>query len=286
MILNLLTASLYLLPVSAGNTDSVTAPSEPVSWRLLSAVSGSLTGATNWRGAGYRSFSFNGNAVLIYRKSGKHWYRSHSGHWDLGFTRFQDSLWQKHADQLRLQLLWCKDSGSGRHSITVSGRTQLLDSYQYYYDSFKDQTIRQWSGTFMNPAELEAGYGFCWRIPNTGTVNLAIATLRLRNEPHYQNQSSRAYIDYGCSLQALFIRPLGKYSDWYFSGRFFLNGAGRDQIVMDALNRITFKVWKFFQLRLESRVVYEPLFSYRLQYRNEILAGLFFDLGNKEEKKK
>jgi hypothetical protein len=285
MILNLLTAALYLLPAEAGNADSLTA-SEPVSWRLLSAVSGALTNASNWRGSGYESFSFNGNADLLYRKSGKYWFRSHSGHWDLGFTRFQDSLWQKHADQLRFQLLWFKESGSGRHSITVTGRTQLLDSYQYYYDGFSDQTIRQWSGTLLNPAELETGYGFCWRIPETGTVNLAIATLRLRNEPQYSSRSSVVTVDYGCSLQALFIRPLGKYTDWYFSGRFFMNGAGKDQAMLDLLNRITFKVWKFFQLRLESRVMYEPVFSYHLQYRNEILAGLFVEFNNQDDRKR
>jgi hypothetical protein len=256
-------------------------------WRVLTGLSGSVTGANNWRGAEYQSLSFNGYADAVFRNHGSKWTSSHIGHWELGFTRYLDSLWMKHTDLLRFQFMWSKESSVGRTSLSISGRTQLFDSYFYYYDPVQDKTRSQWAGSFFNPADLEAGYGFCKLLGDYGSLNIAFATIRFRHIPamkgmDYSNavaltRKGVVDIDYGCSVQAFVMKNFGKSVDWYFNGKCFLNGAGRNGLNMDLLNRVTLKIWKCFQLRLESRVIYDPLFSYRMQYRNELLAGIFAD---------
>ena len=277
----------WSLPLAAQSQDSSLWSDR----RLLSGLSGSVTGASNWKGAGFQSVAFCGYADAIYRNKGSTWLSQHQAHWELGFTRFKDSLWLKHSDQVRFQLLWSKEGYAGRFSWNVSGRTQLFDSYYFGYDGINEKTTRFRTGTLLNPAELEAGYGFFRLFGTSGSVNLAIATVRLKNEPDLyavQNQagffdtgSGILRIEYGCSAQALCVRPGGKHIDWYFNGRFFFNGAGKNGFNLDLQNRFTLRIWKFFQLQLESRAAYEPLFSTKMQYRNELLAGIFLDLKGK-----
>lgn len=255
-------------------------------YRLMTGISGSLTGATNWMGAGYQNMACNAFADIVYTAGRRKWFTSHAAHWELGFTKFRDSIWMKHSDLLRFQLLWSKESASARHAWTLAGRTQLFDSYYYSYDPAGDKTIRHWAGSLLNPAELEGGYGFVLR-KACGTLNLAIATVRLRHLPAAEQivvsgmaitRRGVVTMDYGCSAQAVILTTFGKTVDWYFNGRFFLNGTGPYNFNTDLLNRFTLKLWKIFQIRLESRLVYEPLFSRKLQYRNELLAGIFYDL--------
>jgi hypothetical protein len=255
-------------------------------YRLMTGLSGSVTGAYQWMGTAFQNIAFNGFGDFLYTSSNGKRFVSHVAHWELGFTKFRDSIWMKHADLLRFQLLWSKESPNARQAISVAGRTQLFDSYYYSYDVVGDRTVRQWAGSFFNPADVEAGYGYLFRIPNYGTLNLAIATVRLRHIPATERPAAGnvaitrrglVILDYGCSAQAVFLRSFGKSFDWYLNGRFFLNGAGPDNFNTDLLNRFTVKLWRIFQFRLESRVVYEPLFFRKMQYRNELLAGIFYD---------
>jgi len=285
-LITVLVVIFCLLSSSKGMTQN-TSDSSSLSMRVLTGASGSITEAVNWNGSAYGSTAFQGYADMIRQGKQTKWNVQHTVHLELGFTRYRDSLWLKHADQFRFQLMWSRSGSSGRHSWNVSGRTQLLSSYLYYYDYNLSATQKKWTGTLLNPAEVETGYGFCFPIKNCGTINLAIATIRLRHVPvleeivtdksTFKTHRGKLSLDYGCGVQLLFLKAMGDHIDWYFTGKMFLNGAGSDNFNSDLLNRLSVKIWKFFQIRLESRAVYEPVFSHKMQFRNELLAGVFVD---------
>lgn len=37
------------------------------------------------------------------------------------------------------------------------------------------------------------------------------------------------------------------------------------------------KLWKYLQLRLDTRLAYNPLFTYDMQFRQEVLLGFFYE---------
>ncbi len=84
-------------------------------------------------------------------------------------------------------------------------------------------------------------------------------------------------MQYGGSVVVAINHPLTDRIDWINSSRFFYNAFDRDHVSMDFMNRFSIKLWKYLQLRIESRAGYDPMMSYNIKFSQEFLLGVFYE---------
>lgn len=256
---------------------------------LYGSLSTSYTASRNWGGQDLRNYAFTGN--LLYRHTLFSTERSHAHQVaaDMGYLKFVDSTWTKHLDRLQVNLLWNSTGRKLNHSYTIVLATQFLPSSILEYDPAEDRMKERPVGGFMNPFSLEAGYGAVWSFWQGSNINFAFATLRFAGSPKATTaptftdastmEGKRAYyfLNYGFSITAAIKQPIGKHVEWINSTRFFGNGLDRDHVNLDVQNMVVVKLWKYLQLRMDTRLAYNPLLNYDLQFRQEVLLGFFFE---------
>ena len=84
-------------------------------------------------------------------------------------------------------------------------------------------------------------------------------------------------VQYGASVIANINKKVSKRVDWINSTRFSMNGLSVDQMNLSMRKRVIVKVWKFLQLRCDTRLTYDPRRSYDLGFSQEILFGIFYE---------
>lgn len=258
--------------------------------QLNGALSSSYTANANWQGQDFQHYAFAGNLVARHQKNGVRWNHQHALLADLSYIKFIDSLWIKNTDRIVFQLLWSEEGARFRHSYAINFNTQLLPSYQYNYDFESRSMNKERTAWGFCPATLEAGYGMTRQFWETSSINLAFATIRMSALPQNTTFDSasdqqlargkRAYytLDYGLLLTTNIQRKLNDRVTWMNASRFFCNAFNRDQVSLDIQNRITFQLWKFLQLRFETRLAYNPLINYHFQFSQEVMLGAGFEL--------
>ena len=86
---------------------------------------------------------------------------------------------------------------------------------------------------------------------------------------------------YGCSLQLILDESFrNKTILLDHQSNIVANSLSAEGIRMDIQNRISFKLFRYLQLRFDTRLLYDPSFSYKMQYRQEVLLGIFYDAGH------
>ena len=88
---------------------------------------------------------------------------------------------------------------------------------------------------------------------------------------------SYAVIEYGLSGQPYLKRNLIQNLEWNCSGKFFANGFQREKAQLDIENKFIYKIWKYFQFKAIMKAAYDPVISTGLQYRSELLMGVFYE---------
>lgn len=203
----------------------------------------------------------------------------------LGYQGIADSIWLKNTDQVRLQLRWTdKVNRKMRHTYSILFQTQWCNTWSYSYGE------RMWRSGILNPALLELNYSFSLDFWKQSRLHLAPAALRIETRPgnvFYRNtketpaisgRHSNLYSRYGFSGQ-LFIDE--SFCDnilvWQNQSTWFVNAINRQEIRFDVLNRLCIRFLKYMQLRIETGLVYQPELSLRVQYRQEVLLGIFYE---------
>lgn len=269
--------------------------SKVVSQKFTGSVASSFTNSQNWKGSTFNSLSValnidfnrmtetkNSNILFVVKT-------------ELGFTKFIDSLWNKHADKLNCNFVWKHKKRKIDHSCEASLTTQLLNSYLYTYDPLVKQTKSEWSGSLLNPATLDVGYGFAYSFWKNSMLNFSFATVRLKTEPIIKSLTlkdnkaigrinrGQVFFDYGISAQALTDKDFTDNFSFHSTARFYMKGFNRESVEMDVSNKLNYKVWKWVQLRADIKMIYDPLISYKMQYRNELLFGVFYESEKKSD---
>ena len=72
-------------------------------------------------------------------------------------------------------------------------------------------------------------------------------------------------------------KTFGERVRWINNTRLFGNGIDRDHVSFDLTNMIVVKLWKYIQLRADTRLNYNPMLSYNMQFRQEVLVGFFYE---------
>ncbi len=258
-------------------------------------LSTSFLNTSNWKGSSFTSFSTTVNSDFYLATTTKSANSVFTIKSDLGFTKFIDSIWSKHADKLYAQLIWKKKNKKIDQSYASSITAQLLNSYLYQYDAIQKTTSKTLNGSFFNPAILDAGYGIGISFWNNSIFNLSVASAQVRIEPTSNTSEINSGLklgavnhglilfDYGCSVQLLVLKSWKDRIEINSSNKFFLEGFELSHLHVDMTHKINYAIWKWLQLRADIRLVYDPTTSMKMQYRNELMLGVFYEASKKME---
>ncbi|CAN5425008.1 hypothetical protein BH11BAC2_BH11BAC2_23010 [soil metagenome] len=216
----------------------------------------------------------------------------HSFRSEISYLNYADSTWIKGSDYLRVNLNWMSIPGKKiTQTYSVYFSTQWLNSWTMI--PLADQTRKSWSGGFMNPANMELSYGTTIELLKNSRLILSPATVKIQSRPRYPLNpdpdkekdktlfiTKHSYIrtEYGFSAQVnLFEQFCDDILLLENDSRFFFNALNKQGIHLDLSNRIAIRFLKFLQLRLDTKILYDPDYSMHFQYRQEVLLGVFYE---------
>jgi hypothetical protein len=213
------------------------------------------------------------------------WSHDHFIQTQLGYTRFIDSLWIKSTDAFKIHLRWAEKKSKNRmHSYFFQMQSQWINTWQHMAEQ------RIWKGGFMNPAAITLGYSFSFDFFENSNLLLAPATFQVNIQPEQSNSTafkerpllkakgSHVYSRYGFS--ALLNIDEYFYKDfilWQHRSQLFFNALTAQQIQFNISNRLCFRFLKYVQLRFDTSLIYLPEQTLKLQYRQEVLLGIFYE---------
>ena len=299
-LLILCTASTSYSFVSISNDDTLNSKQietevARVSYRFKITASASYINYHNWQSYNRSAFSFLNNVDFRHRKSfPSGWSHDHFAKVELGFLYYNDSIWWKNADQIRVGLQWTEKPGKFlSHSYAVFVQTQLLKSWQFKYNGKTDQQEKELKGWFMAPGLLELAYGLNWNFWERSRINVAFATCRISSKPRYNDERSEKYesdeslfkskrrfvkTEYGFSAQLFIYKDIyPKVLLWEHQSRFFFNALNRNGLHANISNQFTLRFLKYMQFRIDTQVLYEPDLSTKWSYRQELLIGMVYE---------
>lgn len=260
-----------------------------ISSSLYGALSASYANSDNWNGHDLRNFALQGNLLYTHnRLVGSHSH-SHQLMADLGYLKFVDSTWEKSIDNLQVNLLWNNSGRRFNTSYAVAFGTQFLPANFPDYDVEQDKLVNRAVGGFLNPFNLQFGYGGVYSFWGRSNINFAFATVQLSSSPKEftapasvkanMMEGGRAYyfLNYGFSIATAINKSFGEHVQWVHNSRFFGNGLDRDHVNLQCSNMVIVKLWKYLQLRFDTRLAYNPLLNYKMQFRQEALIGFFYE---------
>jgi hypothetical protein len=284
---------IYLFSGIKSYGNSVEDTSRIVTNKFTGSLSSSFTNSSNWKGTTFNSLSA---ALDLDFNRSRNTPRSTTLfllNSELGFTKFIDSIWNKYADKLNCNYIWKNKKRKIDHSCTFSFNAQMLNSYLHSYDPVLNKTNSEWTGSFFNPAKFEIGYGFGYSFWEKSMLSLSISTIRFRTEPNISSQSIKSkdvigrinrgklLFDYGVSANALTTKEFTSKITLNSNVRIFMKGINKESVELDASHKINYIIWKWFQLRADLKMIYDPGISLKMQYRNELLFGMFYDSDKK-----
>lgn len=208
---------------------------------------------------------------------------------DIGFTYFQDSIWQKHADRIQFHYLYKAGKTPFSHTFSALFDSHILNTYSYSPDPLTGKVSSKRTENFLNPFLLELGMGSAYRIATNSVINVSLATARIRSFPDSGTtvtseniplgifNSGIIYFDYGFSIQYYFVKEIKSKTELKCDGKIFIKGIERDQFDMNLSNILIIRLSRLIRMKAEIRMVYTPEISYKPRYYNEISIGLFYN---------
>lgn len=218
------------------------------------------------------------------KKYGSGWRFDHYFISQTGYAVFSDSGWFKSADAFRIQLRWLEKSERRMtHTYSANLQSQWLNSWQ------SAGAEKVWQGGFMNPSLMEIGYSFTLSFLKNSNLLLTPATLQVNVQPRkirapgdespfLKSGKSLVYTRYGFSGYLTIDESF--YNNTLLlqhQSHLFFNALTTRQIQFDISNRICIRFLKYMQLRLETTLIYLPEQSLQIQYRQEVLLGIFYE---------
>gem|GEM_PF-2093115 len=253
---------------------------------LRTDLSGSYTTEKTWWNGEQNFLLLKGYGEARFKKT----MQSGCGHdhfiqTQIGFTGFIDSTWIKSTDAFKIQLRWMEKSSKNlTHTYFFQMQSQWLNTW------LQTPEQKTWKGGFMNPATLTLGYSFALNFLKNSNLLLAPATFQVNVQPEKSNslsfkerpfitsKHSHIYSRYG--FAAYLNMDENFYNDILLlqhQSQLFFNALTANQIQFDINNRLCFRFFKYIQLRFETTLTYLPEQSLKLQYKQEVLLGIFYE---------
>lgn len=249
-----------------------------------SDISASYTSEKSWWNDRQNLILVKASAEVRLRKSrASGWSHDHFMQTQVGYTRFIDSVWIKTSDAFKIQLRWNeKRSKKVNHTYQLQVQSQWLNSWA------QTGAAKVWRGGFMNPSTVQVSYSFSWNFFKNSQLLLAPATLQVTTQPEKStsftfkerpfvtSKHSHIYSRYGFSAAVTIDEYF--YQDflcWQHRSQLFINAISAQQVQFDVSNRLCFRFLKYLQLRFDTTLIYLPEQTMRLQYKQEVLLGIF-----------
>lgn len=204
----------------------------------------------------------------------------------LGYVAHRDSVWLKSNDQFRLFFRW-----SNRINQRYSRSWNVMMQSQWLDNKVYREGRLQWSGGFLNPMRLEAAYGFTRQFMKSSSLVMTPATVQIQvmpsdlirsgsedERPFLTVKGSHVFTRYG--LNGLLMIDESFFDGvlvWRNQSRVFMNAISANHVQFDIQNRLCVRFLKVLQLRLDTGIQYVPETSLRVQYRQEVLLGVFYE---------
>jgi len=280
----------FALCPSLSNAQSATRDSTAHnSSTLLASLSAAYAVNKTQQGNSFNNITVNGSFFFQHDlQRDSTWRHQHRVVADLSYIKFVDSIWVKGIDRLQANFLWSRNTRKWTQSWSVVFATQWLPDIKYSYDPDRQKMVSRNVGGICVPGSLELGYGATWYPWPGSSLQFAFATAKLLSAPkatlldptkeHLVQTTSTVFdIYYGASLLVNIKHTLSDRVDWINTSRFFANGADRDHVALDFTNRIAVKLFKYVQLRFDTRLGYDPLVSYNMKFSQEVTLGLYYE---------
>ncbi len=255
------------------------------------ALAGTYSAQHNWYNDehNYKSTAFLFNGDLNYRLVSPKLKHNYSFKSNLGYMKIVDSIWIKNNDYWRINATLIENqTKTFTHTYSLNARSQFLETWKYVYDSNTDAQQKKLKSTFFNPAIITIAYGLSWSFWEYSYINFNFAAINFNTKPRFDNVQDNdhelaktkkmyLYADYGMNIQTSIFKEINPYTSWENYTNFFANGINKQQINLDFANKVIFKVFKYVQFSISNHILYDPLYSTRLQYQNDFTLGLALD---------
>jgi hypothetical protein len=253
---------------------------------FLVAFATSISENKNWQSTEYKSYSFLGNVDYSYKTAAPAFKKLFQFRGELGFLKFVDSIWYKNSDNINIAAQWTNNSAKSiTHSYSIILKSQFTDTWKYS-TGMNGEISREWLGGILNPATLTIAYGLNYDFWKYCFFNLAPVAVKINTRPlgddpllpgeKELSRTKKSIIvrEYGLTAQSSISKKIYENISWDSKTHIFSNGISKNRVTLDFQNRITFSFPKYIQFRADSHIVYDPVYSYRLQYKQEILFGV------------
>lgn len=252
-----------------------------------SSMAASYATSHNWQAQDFQNYALSGSVFVQDLGSSSTRRHQHQLLADLSYLKFIHSTWSKGTDRLLVSLLWSRSMKKWSHGYSALLSTQFLPHEELAADPTSVRMRVNRYGGLLLPGVLEFGYGATWFPWSTSSIQFSFASIKFTSSPirglevapeeHLViTRNAAVDMEYGASIVASINQPIGDRLQWINTSRIFCNAFDRDHVSFEFMNRVTIDLLKFVQLRLDTRLGYNPVMSYDLAFSQEVLLGFFY----------
>lgn len=204
---------------------------------------------------------------------------------ELSFTKYIDSIVEISDDVLELRSNWDFQFKDVKNAININIKSQMTNSYDYIFIQNELMTVLSKQPLF--PAIFNLGTGFNFTFSEGNLVNFSPVDIKTTV---LSDKISVFYPEHKKLIPGFFfITEIGssvtvsinttwarKLLSWRNSSRVFVKDLTKDGTTIYSKNRIMYEIYRSINISFENNLVYDPIYNYKLQMKNEIVLGISF----------
>ena len=238
----------------------------------------------NWNENQASFITLQSGWIVDYRKEKEDMHAFHHLNTEVSYIYYPDSIWKTNTDYLKLNLQWNKKKTTKWESNTaIYFATRFLNKYS--------NTIynTHWQEGFLNPMELAFSYGWKRRVFKRSSLSISFSSLRIlatpasrisaKNETTLKLKNNTSITgQYGFQAQS-FINEMfyNERLQWINDSRIYINQVSEKGVLFDIHNIISIKIYKYIELRVDSKLQYDYQISTKMRFKQEALLGFYYN---------
>jgi hypothetical protein len=221
--------------------------------------------------------------LVDYRKDKEGSHTFHHLNTEVSYIYYPDSIWKTNTDYLKLNLQWNKKKTSKWES-----NTSLFFATRYLNKYSTRNSNHYWQEGFLNPMELAFSYGWKRGLFKRSSLCISFSTLRLlvtpasrlstKNETTLKLKNNTSITgQYGFQAQS-FINEMfcNERVHWINDSRIYINQLSEKGVLFDMHNILAIRIYKYLEIRVDSKLQYDYQLSNRLRFKQEALLGFYY----------
>lgn len=205
---------------------------------------------------------------------------------DIALTQYIDSVLEVEQDEIEFNTNWDFVQRSWLSTININIKSQLTNSTEYVF--IKNEFIKVPAKLSFIPFIISLGTGFNYNLDNKiGIINFSPVDIKttlltnriILNYPKHSRINSDLYYlsEVGSSITISILKNLSKEKlIWRNNSRIFIKDFTKEGITANLKNRFYYEIYKWINISFENQMVYDPIYNYKLQLRNEMILGVSF----------